>query len=127
MTVHERTQTKIGFGPKVTAKAIVLGKPGDSVDAYRITREMAGKVLIVLSPVSPEFLEKVAFVGVQAVVTPSIHFRDYVRFAESGDLTLLVLLKFGNLEIPEELARKLSKLDGETVSVDGEEKTLSVV
>lgn len=126
MSAHEITKTKIGFGPKVTAQAIVLGKPGDNVDAYRVTREMTGKILIVLSPVSPEFLEKVAFVGALAVVTPAIHFRDFVRLAENGELTLLVLLKFGNLEIPEELAKKLAKLDGETVSVDGEEKTLSM-
>lgn len=126
MSAHLITQTKIGFGPKVTGQAIVLGKPGDAVDAYRITQEMAGKVLIVLSPVSPEFLGKVVFIGAVAVVTPSIHFRDYVRLAESGDLTLLVLLKFGNLEIPEELARKLGKLDGEMVTVDGGEMTLSL-
>lgn len=126
MSAHEITQTKIGSGPKVSGPAVVLGKPGDKVDAYKVTRDMEGKILIVLSPVSPEFLEKVAFVGVLAVVTPSMHFRDFVRFTDYSEMTLLVLLKFGNLEIPDELARKLAKLDGETVMVDGENKILAV-
>ncbi len=126
MSGHEIIKTKIGFGPMAGGVAVVLGRPGDSVDAYQVTRDITGKVLIALSPVSPEFLEKVAFVGAVAVVVPSIHYRDYCRLSHDADLTLLVLLKFGNLEIPEELAKKLAKLNGEIVTVDGENKTLSV-
>jgi hypothetical protein len=120
-------ETKIGFGGKVKGEAVVLGKIDDAVDSYRITKDYEGKVLILLSPVSREFLEKVNFIGVVGVVTPSMHYRDFERFRETADFSLLIVNKFGNLELTREQGKELSALSGKIVELDGNAATLASV
>ncbi len=108
--------TKIGFGKKVAGEIVFLGNSND----------LAGKIVVCLSNVGREFLEKAGLVGVVAVVVPSIHFRDFEYFKNLNDFPLLVLLKFGKLELEENLVEKLQKLDGKKAVLDGEAHLLQI-
>lgn len=118
--------TKIGFGPKVAGEMVVLGKPTEVPESFAINSTMAGKILIFLSYAHRELLEKAGLIGVRGVVVPSIHFRDYDYFEKADDFSLLVLTKFGKLDIDSETATKLSKLSGKRGVLSGEGKTLEV-
>ena len=72
-----------------------------------------------------EFLEKASLVGVRGLVVPSMHYRDYDYFVKADDFSLLVLTKFGKLEVSSELATKLAKLDGKKGNLDGDKHELS--
>lgn len=117
--------TKIGFGPKVAGEIVVLGRPGEVPASYEINASLSGKILMILSYAPRELLEKASLVGVRGVVVPSIHFRDYDYFAKADDFSLLVLTKFGKLDISLELVTKLAKLSGKRGELDGEDKTLT--
>lgn len=117
--------TKIGFGPKVNGDIVVLGVK-DPVGSRDLNPEVEGKIVLFLTSVSREILEKASFLGVCGVVVPSIHFRDYEYFAKHGEFTLLVLCKFGMLSAEPELIKKLSPLSGKRAELAGEEKTLTV-
>lgn len=108
--------TKIGFGKNVAGEIVVFGKNDD----------LTGKIVICLSNVGREFLEKAGLVGVASVVVPSIHYRDYQYFKELSEFPILVLLKFGKLELEESLKEKLQKLDGKKATLDGESHELKV-
>lgn len=101
--------TKIGFGKKVTGEIVLLGKGDD----------LAGKIVLCLSPVGREFLEKAGLVGVAGVIVPSMPYRDYRYFENLNEFPLLVLLKFGKLELEESLLEKMQKLAGKKATLDG--------
>lgn len=117
--------TKIGFGKKVSGEVRIIGKNGP-VDSRDLMPELEGKIVVFLSWVSRETLEKANFLGVCGVVVPSIHARDFDYYSKTHDFSLLVLVKFGKLDIPNELAKKLSPLEGKKGELDGEGKTLTV-
>lgn len=117
MTVN----TKIGFGPKVAGEVVVLTEPV----SREINSSLGGKILLFLTYVPREFLEKAGLVGVRGIVVPSIHWRDFDYFVRNDDFSLLVLTKFGKLEISKDLAEKLSKLSGKKASLDGDKHELS--
>lgn len=116
--------TKIGFGPKVAGEIVVLGKPGEIPSGHEINSSLRGKILMVLSYAPRELLEKAGLVGVRGVVVPSIHWRDFDYFEKADDFSLLVLTKFGKLDVSAELVAKLAKLNGKRGELDGEEKKL---
>lgn len=116
--------TKIGFGPKVVGKIMVLGKPGESLGTQLVDQSAKGKILLLCCYVGKEFLEKADLVGVRGIIVPSMHFRDCDSFQKTGEFSLLVLTKFGKLDISAELAAKLSKLDGKEGQLDGDGKKL---
>lgn len=118
--------TKIGFGKKVVGEIVVLGKPGKVVESHQVNSQLSGKIALFLSYVPVEILEKAGLVGVKGVIVPSMHWRDFERFRQAEDFTLLMLLKFGKLDATVELAGKLEKLDGEEGKLDGEGKKLEV-
>ncbi len=117
---------KIGFGPKVAGEIVVLGKPGEVPESFAINSSMSGKILVFLSYAPRELLEKASLIGIRGVVMPSMHFRDYDYFEKADDFTLLVLTKFGKLDIDSDTATKLSKLSGKRGALSGEEKKLEV-
>lgn len=119
-------KTKIGFGPKVKGKIVVLGQAGKAVTTGQIDFSLSGMIVLFLGSVSREVMEKAGLVGVVGVVVPSVHHRDYEYFRVLGEMSLLVLLKFGNLELNSELEKKLEKLDGEEGELDGDGKELTV-
>ncbi len=116
----------IGFGPKVAGEIVVLGKPGEVVESYQINSSCRGKIIIFLSYTPRELLEKAGLVGVRGILVPSIHFRDYDYFEKADDFSLLVLTKFGKLDIDSETATKLSKLSGKRGILSGEGKNLEI-
>lgn len=117
---------KIGFGPKVAGEIVVLGKPGEIPAGHEIDPSFSGKILMFFSYAPRELLEKASLVGVRGVVVPSMHWRDFDYFVKADDFSLLVLTKFGRLDISSELFEKLSKLDGKKAELGGEDKTLTV-
>ncbi len=118
--------TKIGFGKRVKGEIKVMGGEGEAVTTHDIDSSLQGKILLLLTYASREFLEKASFVEIKAVVVPSMHYRDFLYFKDNGDFSLLVLTKFGKLDIGDELTAKLSKLDGKEGELDGEKMELSV-
>lgn len=118
--------SKIGFGKKVSGEIVLLGGKGGVSSSRDLTVEVEGKIVVFLSWVPREFLEKVSFLGGVGVVVPSMHYRDYEYFSKSLDFSLLLLLKFGKLDVPEELFGKLSKLGGKKGELDGEGKSLTI-
>lgn len=108
--------SKIGFGSKTSGKIAIFGKSSD----------LTGKVVVCLDFVGREFLEKAGLVGVAGVILPSIHWRDFEYFKKLNEFPILILLKFGKLELSADLREKLSKLDGKDAMLDGEHKTLTV-
>lgn len=103
--------SKIGFGGKVTGEVTVVS---GSLDG-----DASGKIVVSLVFVGREFLEKAGLIGVAAVVVPSMHYRDFAYFQSLNEFPILVLLKFGKLELAGELAEKLEKLDGKKAVLDG--------
>lgn len=117
---------KIGFGRKVKGEIVVLGEPGVAVESYLVNSSLSDKILLLLSYAPRELLEKAGLVGVRGVIVPSIHWRDFNYFKDSDDFTLLVLTKFGKLDVSKELSGKLLKLNGKEGELDGEGKKLEV-
>lgn len=117
--------TKIGFGKRVVGEIVVLGKSGRGVESHQVDARLSGKIILFLSYVPVEVMEKVGLVGVKGVIVPGMHWRDFERFRQAEDFTLLMLSKFGKLDATAELAEKLEKLDGKEGKLDGEGKTLN--
>lgn len=117
---------KIGFGDRVSAEIVVLGEPGESLSSHVIDSPLAGKILICLSFMGREAMEKAGLVGVKGLVLPSIHFRDYNYLQNLNEFSVLVLTKFGKIKLGSEVSSKLSKLSSEKGILDGEEKKLIV-
>ncbi len=118
--------TKIGFGSKVSGEVRVFGAGGEAADTRHLNGDLAGKILVVLSVVGREFLEKAGLLEVAGVVVGSLHWRDYDYLQKKGEFPVLVLTKFGRLELSADLKEKLSKLDGKKAVLDGEGKSLTV-
>ena len=116
-------QTKIGFGPVASGEIEVLGETGASVNSSQIDFTQEGKILLFLCPVSRSLLEKASLVGAIGAIVPSMHFRDYDYFQGLKEFPLLVVLKFGNLDLDSEMTEKLRKLAGKKGKLDGEKKT----
>lgn len=108
--------TKIGFGPKVSAPITVV---------ERLDAGCAGKIVISLSFVGMEFLEKAGLVGVAGVVVPALHWRDFEYARKLAEFPLLVLVRFGRLDLQKDLTEKLGKLDGKKGVIDGEKHELA--
>lgn len=106
--------TKIGFGEKVTAPVVILGQDED----------LEGKIVVATKVVGREFLEKAGLLGVAGVVVPSLHWRDYSYFQNLNEYPLLVLLKFGRLDLASDLVEKLEGLAGKKATLDGEKHEL---
>lgn len=118
--------SKIGFGKKVMGEIAVLGRPGEILDTHHLDMRVEGKILVLLAWVSREFLEKASFVGAVGVVVPSLHFRDFEYFRQHGDFSLVIYDKFGKLDAPVEMVKKLSAIDGKKGELDGDGKFLQV-
>lgn len=118
--------SKIGFGKKVSNSVSLVGGEGKVNQTHEITTDLAGKILVVLGFANREILEKADLVGVIGVVVPSMHWRDFIYFQKFGDFTLVVLSRFGEVEMEKAMVEKLKKLEGKEVILDGEAKTLTV-
>ena len=118
--------TKIGFGAKVQGVMSVFGGSGEQANTHHLDSSFAGKIVVVLSFVGREFLEKAGLVEVAGVIVPSMHLRDFEYLRGRNEFPLLILTKFGRLELSGDLKEKLSKLDGKKAVLDGDCKTLTV-
>lgn len=118
--------SKIGFGKKVSGQIVLFGEKGKTVNSRDLTGEISGKIVIFLTFAPREFIEKVNFLGAVGIIVPSMHYVDYEYFSKDNDFSLLLLLKFGKLDLPEELGLKLEKLSGKSGELDGEGKTLEI-
>lgn len=116
---------KIGFGKLVSGPLVVLGKGGGNIYSRDLTEEINEKIVVFMSWVPKEFLEKVNLLRAAGVVVPSVHYRDFEYFSKNADFSLLVLMKFGQMNLPSELSTKLEKLGGKAVELDGENKILT--
>lgn len=114
--------TKIGFGEKVSGEIVVVER---AAGTGSIDEAMAGKILLFSSWVPRAVLEKAGLIGVAGVVVPSMHWRDFDYFAQISEFPMLILLKFGMLDLSKELRDKLSKLGGKKGTLDGEKKTIT--
>lgn len=109
--------TKIGFGPKAVGQIMVTD---------RLDNAAGGKIVVSLDFVGREFLEKAGLVGVAGLVVPAVHWRDFEHAKNLAEFPLLVLLKFGRLDLQKDLAEKMTKFEGKKGVLNGEEKTLVV-
>jgi hypothetical protein len=112
--------SKIGFGKKVSGEIVLFGGRGKEVASRELTTEIFGKIVVFLNYVPKEFVEKASFLGAIGIVLPSMHFRDYDYFLKTGDFSLIILMKFGRMDVPEELISKLDRLSGKQGELDGE-------
>lgn len=103
--------SKIGFGGKATSEIAVVSGSLDS--------SAAGKIVVSLVFVGREFFEKAGLIGVAGIVVPSMHYRDFAYFQGLNEFPVLVLLKFGKLELDKDLEEKLAKLSGKRATLDG--------
>lgn len=117
---------KIGFGKKVSGDILLFGGKGSPVSSRDLTEEINGKIVVFLKFVPREFVEKAGFLGAVGIMVPSMHWRDFDYFSKTGDFSLLLLMKFGRMDVPEELTKKMEALNGKMGTMDGENKTLSV-
>lgn len=118
--------TKIGYGLKVSGESVVLEGKDGQIATNRLDDNLNGKIVVCLSNVGREFLEKAGLVGVGGVILPSLHWRDFEYFHNLNEFPLLILLKFGTLELSGELTEKLKKIDGKKGTIDGEGKTFEL-
>ena len=118
--------SKIGFGKKVSGQIVVFGEHGKELSSRNLTDELEGKIVVFLKFAPKEFIEKAGFLGAVGIVTPSMHFREFEYFSKSADFSLLLLMKFGRLDFPEELAKKLLSPGEKKGELDGENKSLTI-
>lgn len=109
--------SKIGFGGKARGEVTVVSGGLDS--------GAAGKIVVSLVFVGREFFEKAGLIGVAGIVVPSMHYRDFAYFQGLNEFPVLVLLKFGRLDLDKDLEEKLGKLSGQKASLDGKAHELS--
>ncbi len=118
----------IGCGPSVSGEIVVLPHERVVVPAD-LDFSLAGKILVIAGWAPIEVLQKAGLIGVAAVVTSQLHFRDYDSVEKQGEFSLLLLDKFGKLdahEVAPDLIRKLEKLSGKVGHLNPEDKTLKI-
>ena len=118
-------RTKIGSGPKVSGKIAVVGSLDKPAGTGEVDFSLAGKIVVCPTHVSRELLEKMSVVKAAGMVAASVHWRDYEGVRDAEDPSLLVLLRFGSLNVSSELEKKLAKLDGKMGTLDGNAKELT--
>lgn len=89
---------RLGIGPTVSGTAVVLS-PDKCLETSSLDATNEGKILVCQAYVGRELIAKATFLGVAAIVVPSIHYRDLASFATNPEISIVLVKRFGEEEL----------------------------
>lgn len=111
----------IGTGKELSGEAVVLADLQCGETAH-LDSSLDGKIGVCLASVGREFLHKCLFLGLAGIVTPGVHYKDWISINPDDGMPVFVIKKFGIVELSDREKGDLTGFNGKKIKISQEEK-----